>query len=103
MAFQFILTIIGAYLLGAVPAAYLVARWARGIDLRQYGSGNVGAANVITTVSKRWGISVVIFDLLKGMVVVYVARWIGLDIVQQVAAGLAAIIGHNWSVFLGFS
>ena len=103
MAVQFILTIIGAYLLGAVPAAYLVARWVQGIDLRQYGSGNVGAANIITTVSKRWGIAVVIFDLLKGMVAVYVARWIGLDIVQQAAVGLAAIVGHNWSVFLRFS
>jgi len=103
MAVQFILSIIGAYLLGAVPAAYLVAKWVRGIDLRQYGSGNVGAANIITTVSKRWGIAVVVFDILKGMAAVYIARWIGLDIVQQAAVGLAAITGHNWSVFLRFS
>jgi len=103
MAVEFTLTVIGAYLLGAVPAAYLVARWVRGIDLRQYGSGNVGAANVITVVSKRWGIAVIAFDLVKGMVAVYVARWIGLDIVQQAAVGLATIVGHNWSVFLRFS
>jgi len=103
MAVEFTLTVIGAYLLGAVPAAYLVARWVRGIDLRQYGSGNVGAANVITVVSKRWGIAVIAFDLVKGMVAVYVARWIGLDIGQQAAVGLATIVGHNWSVFLRFS
>ena len=103
MAVEFTLTVIGAYLLGAVPAAYLVARWVRGIDLRQYGSGNVGAANVITVVSKRWGIAVIAFDLVKGMVAVYVARWIGLDISQQAAVGLATIVGHNWSVFLRFS
>ena len=103
MAVEFTLTVIGAYLLGAVPAAYLIARWVRGIDLRQYGSGNVGAANVITVVSKRWGIAVIAFDLLKGMVAVYVARWIGLDISQQAAVGLATIVGHNWSVFLRFS
>ncbi len=98
-----VLTVIGAYLLGAVPAAYLVAKWARGIDLRQYGSGNIGAANVITTVSKRWGVAVVAFDLLKGVAAVYVARWIGLDMALQAAAGVAVIVGHNWSVFLRFS
>ena len=103
MTLEFTSTVIGAYLLGAVPAAYLIAKWARGIDLRQHGSGNVGASNVITVVSKRWGIAVIAFDLLKGMVAVYMARWIGLDIVQQVAAGLATIVGHNWSVFLRFS
>jgi len=103
MTVEFALTTIGAYLLGAVPAAYLVARLARGIDLRQYGSGNVGAANVITVVSKRWGIAVIIFDLVKGMAAVYVAQWIGLNIAQQAAVGLATIIGHNWSVFLRFS
>ena len=103
MAVEFTLTVIGAYLLGAVPAAYLIAKWARGIDLRQHGSGNVGASNVITVVSKRWGIAVIAFDLLKGMVAVYAARWIGLDIGQQAAVGLATIVGHNWSVFLRFS
>ncbi len=99
----FIPAVIGAYLLGAVPAAYLVAKWARGVDLRQYGSGNVGASNVITTVSKRWGIAVVAFDLLKGMAAVYAARWLGLDIALQAAVGIAVIVGHNWSIFLGFS
>ena len=103
MTVEFTSTVIGAYLLGAVPAAYLIAKWARGIDLRQHGSGNVGASNVITVVSKRWGIAVIAFDLLKGMVAVYMARWIGLDIGQQAAVGLATIVGHNWSVFLRFS
>ncbi len=103
MTVEFTSTVIGAYLLGAVPAAYLIAKWARGIDLRQHGSGNVGASNVITVVSKRWGIAVIAFDLLKGMAAVYAARWIGLDIGQQAAVGLATIVGHNWSVFLRFS
>ena len=103
MTAEIILTVISAYLLGAVPAAYLVAKWARGIDLRQYGSGNIGAANVITTVSKRWGIAVVAFDLLKGAAAVYVAQWIELDMAQQAAVGVAVIVGHNWSIFLRFS
>jgi len=103
MVVEFVLTVIGGYLLGAVPAAYLVAKRVRGIDLRHYGSGNVGAANVMTVVSKRWGMAVTAFDLLKGMLAVYVARWLGLDIVLQAIIGLAAIVGHNWSVFLRFS
>lgn len=103
MTLEFALTAIGAYLLGAVPAAYLIAKWARGIDLRQHGSGNVGASNVITVVSKRWGIAVILFDLVKGMIAVYAAKWIELSVIQQVAVGLATIIGHNWSVFLRFS
>lgn len=103
MTLEFALTAIGAYLLGAVPAAYLIAKWARGIDLRQHGSGNVGASNVITVVSKRWGIAVILFDLVKGMLAIYVAKWIELSVIQQVAVGLATIIGHNWSVFLRFS
>lgn len=103
MTVEFTSTVIGAYLLGAVPAAYLIAKWARGIDLRQHGSGNVGASNVITVVSKRWGIAVILFDVVKGMAAVYMARWIGLDIGQQAAVGLATIVGHNWSVFLRFS
>jgi glycerol-3-phosphate acyltransferase PlsY len=103
MAVEFVLLLLGAYLLGAVPAAYLAAKWLRGIDIRQYGSSNVGAANVLATVSKRWAIPVAIFDLVKGMVVVYIAQLIGLEVYQQVTIGIAAIVGHNWPVFLRFS
>jgi glycerol-3-phosphate acyltransferase PlsY len=103
MTINFILLVLGAYLLGSVPAAYLAARWSRGIDIRQHGSTNVGAANVLATVSKRWTIPVVIFDLVKGMAVVYIAQLIGLEVYQQVTVGIAAIIGHNWPVFLRFS
>jgi len=100
---EFGLLIVGAYLLGSVPAAYLVAKWSRGIDIRQYGSGNVGASNVLTVVSKRWAIPVIVFDLIKGMAIVYIAKLIGLEMYQQVIIGIAAIIGHNWPVFLRFS
>ena len=103
MVIKFILLIIGAYLLGSVPAAYLVAKWRRGIDIRQYGSGNVGAANVLAVVSKRWSIVVTIFDVGKGALTVLVAQQLlGLGVAQQVAVGIATIIGHNWPVFLRF-
>ena len=103
MVIEFILLLMAAYLLGSVPTAYLAAKWSRGIDIRKYGSGNVGASNVLAVVSKRWSVPVALFDLAKGMIVVWVAQLLGLGITQQVAVGLAAIIGHNWSVFLHFN
>ena len=103
MAIEFVLLLLGAYLLGSVPAAYLAARWSRGIDIRQYGSGNVGATNLLGLTSKWIAIVVIIFDVGKGMVTVWAAQLIGLGIAQQVAVGLITIIGHNWPVFLRFS
>jgi len=100
---EFGLLILGAYLLGSVPAAYIVARWSRGIDIRQHGSGNVGTSNVWMLTSKWLAIVVIIFDLGKGMVMVWAAQLMGLGIAQQVTAGLAAIAGHNWPIFLRFS
>ncbi len=99
---MFILLLIGAYLVGSIPVAYLVAKWARGVDLRKHGSGNVGSSNVLAATSKRWTIPVLIFDLGKGILAVLIARWSGLDIPYQFAVGLAAVAGHNWPVFLGF-
>ncbi len=103
MAIEFGLLISASYLLGSVPAAYLVAKWTRGVDLRQYGSGNVGATNLMGLTSKWIAILVIIFDLGKGLAMVWAAQLIGLGIAQQVTVGLAAIIGHNWPVFLRFS
>jgi len=103
MSIEFVLSLLGAYILGSVPAAYLAAKWSRGIDIRQYGSGNVGATNLLGLTSKWIAIVVIVFDLVKGMAMVWAAQLIGLDITQQVAVGLAAIIGHNWPVFLRFN
>ncbi len=100
---KFVLLLIGAYLLGSVPAAYLAARWFRGIDIRQFGTGHVGASNLLRLTSKRIAIPVIIFDVGKGMAMVGAAQLLGLDITQQVTVGLAAIIGHNWPVFLRFN
>ena len=101
MAIWFAL-ILGAYLLGSVPAAYLVAKL-RGIDLKRYGTGQAGAGNLWRMTSWRLGLPVGVFDLSKGLVMVWVAELLGLDIAQQLVVGAAAIIGHNWSVFLRFS
>jgi len=103
MAITFILLLVSAYLLGSLPTAYLAGRWGRGIDVRQYGSGNVGASNLVRLSAKWLATVVTIVDLAKGIPLIWVAQLAGLGIAQQVAIGLAAIIGHNWPVFLRFS
>ena len=96
------LLIIAAYLLGSIPTAYLVAKWSRGIDIRQYGSGNIGSTNLVSSTSKLVATPVIIFDLGKGALMVGIAHLLGLGIPAEVTVGVATIIGHNWSVFLRF-
>lgn len=103
MVIEFVLLLVGGYLLGSVPAAYLAARWSRGIDLRKHGTGNIGATNLLTVAPKWTGILVVLFDLAKGMPMIGVADLLGMSIAQQVAIGMAAVIGHNWPIFLRFN
>ena len=103
MSASLVLLIAGGYLLGSVPMAYLVAKWSRGIDVREYGSGNVGASNLLRLTSRKTGIPVVIFDLGKGMLMVWAAQVLGLGIAGEAAAGLAAITGHCWPIFLRFN
>ncbi len=102
MAIEFVLLGIAAYLLGSVPAAYLVAKWSRGIDIRNYGTGNVGASNVLSVTSKWLAIPVTIFDIGKGALAIWIAQLLGLGAAQQVTVGIITVIGHNWPVFLRF-
>jgi glycerol-3-phosphate acyltransferase PlsY len=102
MLIQTILLVIAGYLVGSIPAAYIIARWRRGIDMRKHGSGNVGAANTLTVVGKRWSIFVTIFDIGKGALMVWLAGLTGLGTAAQAAVGIATIIGHDWPVFLRF-
>jgi len=103
MVTEFILLLVGGYLMGSIPAAYLAARWSRRIDIRQYGSGNVGGANLFKISAKWIAVIVGLFDIGKAMLAVWVAHLIGLDIAQQVAIGIAGVVGHNWPVFLRFN
>ncbi len=95
--------LVGAYLLGSVPSAYLAGKWSRGIDIRRYGSGNVGATNLLRFTSKRVALPVIIFDSAKGMIMLAVAWRLGLGVTEQLAVSIAAIVGHNWPCFLRFS
>jgi len=103
MVLQFILLIIGAYLLGSVPAGYLATKWYRGTDIRKVGTGKIGAANVLNSGSKWLAIPVALFDIGKGALVVWIAKLIGLSPAQQITVGLFAILGHDWSVYLKFN
>ncbi len=103
MSIQFGLLLLAAYLVGALPVAFLAARWVRGIDLRRYGTGQVGAGNLWRSTSRRVGVPIVVFDIGKGALMVWVGRSAGLPLSQGIALGLACMAGHNWSVFLRFS
>lgn len=90
------------YLLGSLPTGLVVVRALTGTDIRNAGSGNIGTVNVYR-VTGLWASAVVLaVDMLKGAAAVVLARAWGLTAGVQVAAGLAAIAGHNWSLFLRF-
>jgi len=95
------------YLLGAIPFGLIIGRFAKGIDLREYGSHRTGATNALRTLGTRAAAAVFVLDVAKGFAAVILARTLfaGDPLVEwaAAAAGVAAIIGHNWSVFIGFT
>ncbi len=101
-----LLVLLVCYLLGSLPSGVILARRLKGVDLRLHGSGNVGATNAFRALGLAGGILVLAADLLKGFLAVKLAVFaLAPDLlapVVAVACGLAAIAGHNWSVFLGF-
>lgn len=96
------LLLLAAYVLGSVPTGLWLVRWVRGVDVRRHGSGNIGTANVYRVAGPWLGGAVLALDVAKGAVPVMAARAVGLPPVWCVAAGLASIVGHNWSAFLRF-
>ena len=90
-----------AYLVGSIPSAFLLARYLRNIDIRDYGSGNVGASNIMEHVGLRTGIALGVFDtLFKGTMPVVAANLMGQSLAVQAAVAIASIAGHNWSAYL---
>ncbi|MBI2846423.1 MAG: glycerol-3-phosphate acyltransferase [Chloroflexi bacterium] len=94
--------IVLGYLLGSMPWAYIVARMAKGVDIRQVDYGNPGAANVFRQVGPAEGIAVGILDVGKAALPVIVARASGLPMYAWLLGGIAALLGHWWPIFLGF-
>lgn len=107
-----------AYLLGSIPTAYLAGRWFFGLDIREHGSRSVGATNALRVLGKAPALGVLLIDILKGVTAVALARWLfATPLVAPPAgfdpqgwapwaassAGLAALLGHSRSLWLGFS
>jgi glycerol-3-phosphate acyltransferase PlsY len=98
----FIGVLIVAYLLGSIPFGLLIGK-AKGVDIRKYGSGNIGTSNVGRILGKKAAIATLLGDGLKGLIPVLLARWLLGDAAWWlVATGIAAIAGHNWPVWLKF-
>ena len=89
------------YLLGSFPTGYLAAR-AKGIDPREHGSGRTGGTNILRSAGKSAALATVLGDFLKGALAVFLARTLLHTDAAAVVAGLAAVLGHNRSIFLGF-
>lgn len=102
MVFNIVAATVIAYLLGSIPSAYIVARLKKGIDIRQVGSGNVGALNVYRQIGPIFGLTVLAADLVKGVLAILIAQWLGLSLIWTCVAGFAAVVGHNWPIFIGF-
>lgn len=95
--------VVFSYLLGSIPSAYIAGRIKKSIDIRKAGTGNVGATNVLLVVGPVIALLVYTFDLLKGLVPVLMAKHlIGTDLSMGLC-GIAAILGHDYSIFLRFT
>ncbi len=97
-----VVALLAAYLLGSVPAAYVMGRLRKGIDIRQVGSHNMGAMNVFYSVGFGEGLAVLAFDIGKGAAAVALVRLMGTPELVQLLAGPVAVVGHNFPIFLNF-
>jgi glycerol-3-phosphate acyltransferase PlsY len=107
--------IVLSYLVGSIPISIILTKLVKGVDIRNYGSGNAGGTNVSRVLGKKYGILVILLDAMKGVIaVVFISRlYLGsfpfpnttpFDdfTLVQIIAGLAAVIGHIWTIFAGF-
>jgi len=103
-----ILIIVLSYLAGSIPTSIIMSKLTRGIDIRDYGSGNAGATNVIRVLGWKIGIIVIIVDVGKGVLATLLISKLKIDPVPivhnlvQIIAGLSAVLGHIWTIFAGF-
>ncbi len=91
-----------SYLIGGISSAFLVTRLVLGQDIRNLGDNNPGAANVFRNVSPKAGLTVGVFDILKGVLAVLLVRSVTDSITLELMAGVAVVAGHNWPIHLGF-
>ncbi len=112
---KFAAVIIGGYILGSIPFGVIISRWSARVDVRDFGSGKTGATNVLRVAGKKAALTAVLLDFFKGTLAVFLAGLLfrgdslaltsgywGLAAGAQVLAGMAAVGGHKWPVFLSF-
>jgi len=100
---SYLALIILSYLIGSIPFSLIFAKLIKGVDVRRMGSGNVGATNTLVSAGKRAGLLAAVFDIAKGFAAVILARYFLGGDGAAVLAGLAAILGHDFSIYLSFS
>src|SRR6185295_2377037 len=98
---NFFIFLAAAYLIGSIPFGILVGRAVKGVDIREHGSGNLGATNVFRVVGKKWGITVLALDALKGYAACALPLWLGIFLgpYARLALGVTAILGHVFPVW----
>ncbi|ADL12572.1 glycerol-3-phosphate 1-O-acyltransferase PlsY [Acetohalobium arabaticum] len=101
---SYIFVILISYLLGSIPFGLIITRLVKGVDIREYGSGNIGATNAYRVMGFGMGIMVALCDIGKGYISVFIAQQVfgSQAALILILAGLAAIAGHNWPIFLKF-
>lgn len=103
MLVEFIVAAVVSYLLGSVSFSILIARWVKGIDIRQHGSGNAGATNTLRVLGKGPAAAVFLLDVAKGIAAVWLGKLLGGDSNWvPIVSGAAAITGHNWPIWFRF-
>lgn len=96
------LALVACYLMGAIPFGLIIGKVMRGIDIRDFGSGNIGFTNVLRTLGLGPGIAVFFFDTVKGLAAVVLCQRMGMSEYLIVTGGILSIVGHSFSVFLKF-
>ncbi|HOI30604.1 MAG TPA: glycerol-3-phosphate 1-O-acyltransferase PlsY [Melioribacteraceae bacterium] len=110
-----IFVVVLSYLVGSIPTSIILSKLLKGIDIRQHGSGNAGGTNVFRVLGWKWGVLTIILDAFKGAIAVVLVARLYLDsfpfsnitpfddfTLVQIICGIAAVIGHIWTVFAGF-
>ncbi len=95
--------IAAAYFAGAIPWGVVLGRLFAGVDVRQYGSKSTGATNALRVLGKKFSIAVLILDMAKGVLPVVIGRSFGLPVWAIGLAAIASVVGHCWSIYIGFS
>jgi acyl phosphate:glycerol-3-phosphate acyltransferase len=101
-AAHYLLAILSGYLLGSIPSGLLVGKIVKRVDLRDFGSGKTGATNALRTLGTAPAVAVIIMDVGKGLMALYIAHLLSASVAAACLAGLAASFGHDWPVFAGF-